>query len=66
MPELKHYPAIRCIEKRIEELNQEIALAQKIIDNPEMMADCYFAKIDKDNFEKEISTLRKTIQTLIH
>lgn len=34
---LKHYKAIRCIEKRIEDLKNEIILSEKIMDNPEMM-----------------------------
>lgn len=62
---LKHYPAIRCIEKRIEELNKEILLSEKIMDEPEMLADYHFAKSDKENFESEIYSLRNTIKAIL-
>ena len=65
MPVLKHYKAIRCIEKRIEELNKEIALSEKIMDEPELMSDYHFASSDITNFNNEIYELRNTIQHLI-
>ena len=60
-----HYPAVRCIEKRIEELNKEIVLSEKIMDNPEMMSDYHFAEADLKNFKSEISELQQTIESLI-
>ena len=65
MPILKHYKAIRCIEKRIEELNKEIALSEKIMDGPELICDYEFALSDVFNFNTEIDELRNTIQHLI-
>lgn len=65
MPELKHYKAIRCIEKRIEELNNEISISEKIMDMPEMPSDYHFASMDIKNFRAEIKSLRLTIETLI-
>lgn len=65
MPIPKHYKAARCIEKRIQELNKEIELSNKIMEEPEMHADYYYAKIDKENFESEIESLRGTLQFLI-
>lgn len=66
MPILQHYKAIRCLEKHIEELNKEIKLVEKIMDEPEMFADYHFAKSDKENFESEITQLRNTIAHLIN
>lgn len=65
MAELKHYKAVRCIEKRIGELLAEIELSKKIMDNPEMMSDYYFASLDIENFNTEINELRVTIKYLI-
>lgn len=65
MAVLKHYKAVRSIEKRIGELLAEIELSEKIIDNPEMMSDYYFASIDIKNFNSEINELRETIKYLI-
>lgn len=65
MPILKHYKAVRVIENRIEQLNKEIIMAQRIIDNPEMEADVYFAKHDIKNISQEVKELRETIEFLI-
>lgn len=60
-----HYKAVRCIELRIQELNKEIDLAEKIMDEPEMLSDYTFAKSDRDNFRDEVISLRNTIEYLI-
>tara|TARA_R110002049_G_scaffold4063_2_gene29291 strand:- start:3953 stop:4168 length:216 start_codon:yes stop_codon:yes gene_type:complete len=65
MTAFTHYKAVRCIESRIQELNKEIDLAEKIMDEPEMMADYHFAKSDRDNFRDEVINLRNTIEYLI-
>ena len=62
---MNHYPAIRCIEKRITELNDERLICKKIMENPEMLSDYYFAKSDLDNINNEISNLKETIKYLI-
>jgi prefoldin subunit 5 len=64
MPELKHYKAIRCIEKRIAELNKEIEISEKIMDMPELPSDYHFASVDIKNFRSEIKSLRETVETL--
>lgn len=66
MPEFKHFPAVRCIEKRIQELNSEIEFSEKIMDNPELPSDYYYANIDVQNFKNEIKSLRNSLNFLIN
>lgn len=63
---MKHYRAINAINRRIVELQNEIEVCNKIVDEPEMMADYNFAKNDIKNFEKEINELTETMQFLIN
>lgn len=60
-----NHKAIRVIEKRIEELNKEIKLSKKILDEPELNSDIYFAESDIKNFNQEISQLKHSITILI-
>ena len=65
MPVLKHYKAIRVIEKRIEQINGEIAISKRVLDEPEMDADVYFANHDIHNFNKDLAELRSAIECLL-
>jgi len=62
---LKHYKAIRCIEKRIADLQEEKLMEEKIMDNPELPSCEYYASINIKNFNQEIDELRETLQELI-
>ncbi len=56
--------AIKVLEKRIGELNQEIETAQKIVDEPEMISDYHFAMNHQANCEVEIIELQTAIKIL--
>jgi hypothetical protein len=62
---VNHFEAIRCIEKRIQQLNVEKAIVNDRIDNAEMDADIYFGNKDLENFNNEITSLLNTINFLI-
>lgn len=62
---MDHLPAIKCIQSRITKIQDQISKAKSIMDNPEMHADYYYAKIDVDNFNQEIKSLNNTISYLI-
>ena len=66
MPELKHYKAIRCIEKRIVDLQDEKVIEEKIMENPEMPSCYHYASVNVKNFNQEIEELRETLQILIN
>lgn len=60
---MKHYRAINAINRRIVELQNEIEVCNKIVDEPEMMADYNFAK----NSEADIANekLRASVLCLL-
>lgn len=62
---MNHYKAISAIHKRITELQFEIKNCEKIIDEPEMESDYYYAQNDIQNMNSEIEELTETMRFLI-
>lgn len=63
---MKHFSAIKCISNRIVELKAEIEVCEKISNNAEMEADCFFASEDIKNLKAEIERLKDSITILIN
>ena len=53
---MNHYKGITAIHKVISEKQAEIERLNKIIDEPELMSDYYFAKNDIDNLNNNIKS----------
>jgi hypothetical protein len=62
---MTHFKAIQVLQDRINKLFKEIESAQKVMDEPEMLSDYYYARCDKENFEKEIDELTETMKHLL-
>ena len=56
--------AIKALEYRIGKLNEGIAVAEKAMEEPEMVCDIEFASNDIANYELEIMELQKAIEIL--
>lgn len=65
MSNWKHYQAMRCIQNRINDLQKEIEITNKVCEKAELSADLFYAKIDLNNFEREITDLQNTLKFLI-
>lgn len=56
--------AIKILEKRIQQLNEKFKEAERIADEPEMLADYEFARNDMANIEMEIIEMQSAIKIL--
>lgn len=56
--------AIKVLGQRVKELQEERVKAERIADEPEMLADYHFAMSDIANFDLEIHELGEAIKVL--
>ena len=59
---MKHYPAFRCIETRIELLNKEIIKTKESL---KIDSESEFLKTDKENLTNEVDSLKLTLIHLV-
>tara|TARA_R110000796_G_C14277195_1_gene402096 strand:+ start:47 stop:238 length:192 start_codon:yes stop_codon:yes gene_type:complete len=62
---MTHYPAIKCIETRIESLNKEVYKTELKLESIEKESAYHFVISDLANLTNEINSLKQTLKHLV-
>lgn len=62
---MTHYPAITCIQKRIEEINKDVITINNTIDTSQLPHEVYLAEVDLENSKTTLKQLQNSLKKLL-